>query len=81
MPRARLLTRVAPSGSTGGPTPGVLAKGEKWRGHAFRPNTGKWANRGGANKGWYNGFYAAKKQGEQAAKAYLEANPHPKKRG
>ena len=55
------------------------APGEKWRGQNYRVNTGKWANRGGANKAWYNAYYAAKKGGPEALELFLKFNPHPNK--
>ena len=61
-----------------GPPPD-LVQGDTWRGQRYRPGTGKWANRGGENKQWYSGFYAAKKAGPEAVAAYLAAHPHPKK--
>ena len=54
------------------------APGEKWRGQNYRANTGKWANRGGGQKVWYNAYYAAKQAGPEAQKAFLELNQHPK---
>ena len=63
-----------------GPPRESLPEGQvTWRGQAYRPNTGKWANRGGSNKQWYTDFYKAKKSGEAALKKFLDENPHPKK--
>ena len=63
-----------------GPTPDMLPEGETtWRGQRYRPNTGKWANRGGANKEWYTAYYRAKAAGADALERFLEEHPHPKK--
>jgi len=63
-----------------GPPPECLPEGQTtWRGQRYRPNTGKWANRGGSAKAWYTAFYRAKQEGEAALSKFLEENPHPKK--
>ena len=63
-----------------GPTPDMLPEGQTtWRGQRYRPNTGKWANRGGSNKEWYSAYYRAKAAGADALERFLEEHPHPKK--
>ena len=58
-----------------GPLPEMLPEGQMtWRGQQYRPNTGKWANRGGSHKQWYTDFYKAKKAGPEAV-ARLEPRP------
>jgi hypothetical protein len=62
-----------------GPPPEALPEGmTTWRGQAYRPQSGKWANRGGAHKQWYTDFYQAKKAGPEALAKFLKDNPHPK---
>ena len=62
-----------------GPPAECLPEGEStWRGQAYRPNTGKWANRGGAHVEWYKEFYMAKKAGPDAVAKFLSEHPHPK---
>ena len=34
-------------------------------------------NRGGKNASWWSGYYAAKRQGEQALAKYTRDNPKP----
>ena len=63
-----------------GPPPGVLPEGATWRGQRYRPESGKWANRGGSLAPWYTAYYAAKKKGPEHEQAFLEKYPHPKKR-
>ena len=59
-----------------GPPPEALPEGQTtWRGQAYRPGTGKWANRGGANKQWFTEFYRAKKAGPAAVQDFLAKNP------
>ena len=59
------------------PDPDVPLEEQRWRGLRFRPGSGKWMNRGGANKEWHTAHYVAKKQGKAAVEAFLKANPHP----
>ena len=59
-----------------GPPPEALPEGQTtWRGQAYRPGNGKWANRGGANKQWFTEFYRAKKAGPAAVQDFLAKNP------
>lgn len=54
--------------------------GDTWRGQRFRPESGKFANRGGSSRAWYSAWYAVKKSNDpDKIKAFLENNPHPKK--
>ena len=51
--------------------PGPAAGGpETWRGQSYRPNSGRWANRGGGNRDWYQHFHFLIRQGfdREAAK-------------
>ena len=58
-----------------GPPPEALPEGQTtWRGQAYRPGTGKWANRGGANKQWFTEFYRAKKASPAAVQDFLAKN-------
>jgi len=31
---------------------------QTWRGQRYRPQTGKWMNRGGANRDWHSAFFS-----------------------
>lgn len=48
-----------------------------WRGQRFRPEAGRWGNRGGALKDWYSAFYRAKSAG--VADEWVRKNPKPPK--
>ena len=41
----------------------------RWRGQRYRPETGKWANRGGENREYYRGYYKGVAEGAQAKAA------------
>ena len=41
----------------------------RWRGQRYRPETGKWANRGGENREYYRGYYKGVAEGTQAKAA------------
>lgn len=44
--------------------PGPAAGGpETWRGQLYRPNSGRWSNRGGGNRDWYQHFHFLIRQG------------------
>jgi len=62
-----------------GPPPSALPEGQTtWKGQAYRPGTGKWANRGGVHKQWYTEYYKAKRAGPAAVEDFLAKNPNPK---
>ena len=52
--------RGPPGPDQGGP--------QTWRGQQYRPNTGKWANRGGKWKDWYAQYYSMGKGKGKTAK-------------
>ena len=41
----------------------------RWRGQRYRPESGKWANRGGENRDYYRGYYKGVAEGAQAKAA------------
>ena len=41
----------------------------RWRGQRYRPESGKWANRGGENREYYRGYYKGVAEGTQAKAA------------
>ena len=52
------------------------APGEVWRGQQWRAGSERFANRGGCNKEWWAGYYAAKR--ENRLEAFLAAHPRPR---
>ena len=60
-----------------GPPP---SHGPLWRNQEYRSGSERWANRGGASKGWYTAFYKAKRTlDKEALRKWLLANPKPDK--
>jgi hypothetical protein len=51
----RWQDRGPPGPKDGGP--------ETWRGQNYRPNSGRWSNRGGGNRDWYQHFHFLIRQG------------------
>ena len=52
----------------GPPPPDPADPHARWRGQRYRPETGKWANRGGESREYYRGYYKGVADGT-AAKA------------
>ena len=55
-----------------GPTP----SDPYWRNQRWRPNSERWANRGGAKRDWYQKYYQALRNGltKQAAREHADAH-------
>ena len=51
-------------------------RGQKWRDRIAGKEGGRWGNRGGVLKDWYEKFYLAKMKGEHIA--WRKSNPNPK---
>ena len=52
-----------------GPPADLADPSARWRGQRYRPETGKWANRGGENRDYYRGYYKGVAEGTQAKAA------------
>ncbi len=61
--------RGPPGPKDGGP--------QQWRGQKFRESTGKWANRGGQWRDYYNSKYGAKGRGKGKGKSKTKPRPDP----
>ena len=54
---------------------------DTWRGQRFRPESGRWANRGGSMSQWFTEFYTTKKHHPERFAKWLKDNPKPSKSG
>jgi len=62
----------------GPPPPEEDSEHVLWRGQRYRPESGKWANRGGVNREWYAEYYRGLRAAKAAAASKSASQAAPK---